>query len=266
MTPLPSKAGCQRGFTLVELLVVIAIVAILAALLLTAVSGVRGRSQQIQCLNNVRQLGLGLSGFVSQHGAYPLEVSSSVGRSLYPEHGNTWLSSISREAGVPLGGAQGQTGIKLSTGIWDCPSASKPTYWGPRQLYIDYGYNAHGLGDRAVSLGLGGQFTGPESVQPVKESEIVAPSSTFALGDSLWGRGQLIADGGAFGRSISTGPLPDSVSTKRSERRHAGKANVGFCDGHVESVSLPVLFSSDTDAALSRWNRDHQPHRDRLTR
>ena len=206
MTPLPSKAGCQRGFTLVELLMVIAIVAVLAALVLTAVSGVRGRSQQIQCLNNVRQLGLGLSGFVSQYGAYPLQVSSSVDRSLYPEHGNTWLSSISLEAGVPLGGAPGQTGIKLSTGIWDCPSASKPTSWGPKQLYIDYGYNAHGLGVGAVGLGLGGQFTGPESVQPVKESEIVAPSSTFALGDSLWGRGQLIADGGAFGRGNSTGP------------------------------------------------------------
>jgi prepilin-type N-terminal cleavage/methylation domain-containing protein/prepilin-type processing-associated H-X9-DG protein len=265
VTPLPSKAVSQRGFTLVELLVVIAIVAILAALLLTAVSGVRGRSQQIQCLNNVRQLGLGLSGFVSQYGAYPLQVSSLVDRSLYPEHGNTWLSSISREAGVPLGGAPGQTGIKLSTGIWDCPSASKPTSWGPKQLYIDYGYNAHGLGVGAVGLGLGGQFTGPESVQPVKESEIVAPSSTFALGDSLWGRGQLIADGGAFGRGISTGPLPDTVSTKRSERRHAGKATVGFCDGHTEAVPLQTLFVEESDAALSRWNRDHQPHRDRLT-
>jgi prepilin-type processing-associated H-X9-DG protein len=43
-----------------------------------------------------------------------------------------------------------------------------------------------------------------------------------------------------------------------------GKANVVFCDGHVESPTLPFLFTDTSDAALSRWNRDHQPHRERL--
>ena len=44
----------------------------------------------------------------------------------------------------------------------------------------------------------------------------------------------------------------------------AGKLNVVFCDGHVESPTLPFLFTDTSDAALSRWNRDHQPHRERL--
>jgi len=44
----------------------------------------------------------------------------------------------------------------------------------------------------------------------------------------------------------------------------AGKANVVFCDGHVESPTLQFLFADTSDAALSRWNRDHQPHRERL--
>jgi prepilin-type processing-associated H-X9-DG protein len=44
----------------------------------------------------------------------------------------------------------------------------------------------------------------------------------------------------------------------------AGKANVVFCDGHVESPTLPFLFTDTSAAALSRWNRDHQPHRERL--
>jgi prepilin-type processing-associated H-X9-DG protein len=43
-----------------------------------------------------------------------------------------------------------------------------------------------------------------------------------------------------------------------------GKANVVFCDGHVESPPLQFLFADTSDAALSRWNRDHQPHRERL--
>jgi len=46
--------------------------------------------------------------------------------------------------------------------------------------------------------------------------------------------------------------------------RHQGRANVVFCDGHVESPTLQFLFADTSDAALSRWNRDHQPHREKL--
>jgi prepilin-type processing-associated H-X9-DG protein len=46
--------------------------------------------------------------------------------------------------------------------------------------------------------------------------------------------------------------------------RHQGKLNVVFCDSHVESPTLKFLFADTSDAALSRWNRDHQPHRERL--
>jgi prepilin-type processing-associated H-X9-DG protein len=46
---------------------------------------------------------------------------------------------------------------------------------------------------------------------------------------------------------------------------HQGKANVVFCDGHVESPMLPFLFADTSDAALSRWNRDHLPHREKLS-
>ena len=56
----------------------------------------------------------------------------------------------------------------------------------------------------------------------------------------------------------------DSGSTKRAYSRHQGKANVVFCDGHVESPTLKFLFEDTSDAALSRWNRDHLPHRERL--
>jgi type II secretory pathway pseudopilin PulG len=57
--------------TLVELLVVISIIAVLMGLLLPAVQSVREGSSQVQCRNNLKQLGLGLLSYETSRGAFP---------------------------------------------------------------------------------------------------------------------------------------------------------------------------------------------------
>jgi prepilin-type N-terminal cleavage/methylation domain-containing protein len=82
----------KHAFTIVELLVVIAVIAILAAILLPVLSEAKARAQRTVCLNNLRQINLGIHVYADDHGDVLSLVSSNMSPSVFTDYKN-WMKS-----------------------------------------------------------------------------------------------------------------------------------------------------------------------------
>ena len=97
----------RRGFTLIELLVVISIIATLASLILPAVQNARETARKTECMNNMKNLALGVQAYASsQRGSVPYLVTSNAAPS-------DFIINYGTPAGLPGTGVGASWAVQL---------------------------------------------------------------------------------------------------------------------------------------------------------
>jgi len=139
----------KRGFTLIELLVVIAIICYLASLLTPAFGRAREAARTAQCVNNLRQIGLGMHMYIDEHAfQFPPMLFTD---------GRAWYKALESYIDDP--------------DVFHCPNYQYHDY--DKHSYFSYGYNGiYGLG-----FNRGGKWVGKDI------SEVSSPSKCIMIAD-----------------------------------------------------------------------------------
>lgn len=114
----PSQKDGAPAFTLIELLVVIAIIAILAALLLPALARSKAEAIRVKCVNNERQLGIGLTMYADDN------------RDFFPVYQDwgCWGGLGPAPAGTTHGSGPYATGVPVQLYGWNVLATARPLY------------------------------------------------------------------------------------------------------------------------------------------
>jgi len=256
------KKSRHGAFTLIELLVVIAIIAILAAMLLPALAAAKKKSQQAYCLNSIKELDLGTQLYV---GDYDDTYPGCAGNAAAVANGGVNLDSdwiYFKNAGantLAKSPVLVTIGVGANTNFFRCPM-DKDRATGRLNNYpasysmtsfdppANQTHNIHGITSTFSAPGAGA------FQDPFKQGAVRNPVNKILIAEEMAYLTPDDAPAAAItagatpiddGRFIPTSRTAYTTSKDYLTIRHGGKADVGFCDGHVEAV----LWSLATNPA-----------------
>jgi prepilin-type N-terminal cleavage/methylation domain-containing protein/prepilin-type processing-associated H-X9-DG protein len=234
----------NRAFTLIELLVVIAIIAILAAMLLPVLAKAKLRANQITCLNNQKQLALGMLLYVGENGDRMPGVASN-NQGFHTEDWIYWRTPGINIGGIvtlPLGQSQvvSLLGAGSKSNLFLCPldtDNSQRLIYVPAPNTYFYSYSLNGNAKdtgMALQWDMGGanpvNFKLTQVRRPTDKIMLAEEPATTKPNDNPTGDSAKIIVDGRWAPQTTLG------SGDLLTKRHSGKANVNFADGHAESV------------------------------